>query len=357
MGFSRRALWGGLFSQFSSSELRSYNFFSFLAFSILLANLALLLGNLRRLVAMGDSRMTGCALVFASSMALVMLAHTVGYSEQAGLLLVLLTLRISAFWPRLAFAWVGLTFALLLHEAAFILFFPCLLFVLALAMPHERRFWCMAALAGFCLYGGFLTLFLPHFVLDAGQVETLRQHLAGISQLPLRPDAIDVLGRTSFAQTQVIAAVWSSGLGWYLEYFKSVLVTWPVTVTLIVAIIGTLTRRGLGYAWKLLAVGACISPLLLLLVAYDIHRFNALTAMVAFLVLSACGERQERAGVASVRWSGLPLWCVLLLLLNGMSSIYLFEVYHVRSFPFADLIQYMRDMGSGAQPFPPVPSG
>ncbi|WEJ72391.1 hypothetical protein [Pseudomonas sp. PSE14] len=356
-GFSRRALWGGFLSQFASPTLRSYGFFSALSFALLLANLALLADNLRRLVAFGDSLLTGCALVFASSMAVVMLAHTIGYNEQVGLLVALLTLRMPAFWPRLVFAWAGLTIALLLHEATLVLFFPCITFALALAMPREKPWVEYPALGVFCLYGVALALFLSRFILDAAQIEAMRIHLASLSQLPLRPDAIEVLGRTSFAQMKVMAAVWTSGIGWYLEYLKSLLVTWPVGVVLIVAAVVLLRRHGLGLPWKLMAVGACVSPLLLLTVAYDIHRFNAQAVTAAFLVLSACAGRLEQVDAPSGRWLGLPLWCVFLLFLNGMSSIYLFEDYQVRSFPFADVLKYLQDLASGLQPFPPIPRG
>lgn len=47
-----------------------------------------------------------------------------------------------------------------------------------------------------------------------------------------------------------------------------------------------------------------MSPLLLAVVAYDIHRFNAQTVVAAFLVLSASAGCLRGAALVSGRWDG-----------------------------------------------------
>lgn len=213
------------------------------------------------------------------------------------------------------------------------------------------------ALLLFCFYSAGLTAFVSGSVLDVASLEALRHEVQAFTSLPLRPDALDVLGRSSFANAKLMGFLWASGLNWYLEYFRSLLVTWPLAVTFIVFTLKALHRNGYGATWKLLAVLASISPLALLAVAYDVHRFNAMMVMTAFLVLCLCATGLPREVRPVSLAASVPLWCAFLLFLNGASTIFLFESYQVRSFPFWDLQQYLRDLSSGRESFPPIPHG
>lgn len=98
----------------------------------------LLLGAcLKRLIELADAGLAACALIFASSMSVVMLAHTIGYSDQIGFMVALITLQLHRFRYRYLSALLGGTVAILAHEAAFVVFFPLLFLALAMSAKAE----------------------------------------------------------------------------------------------------------------------------------------------------------------------------------------------------------------------------
>jgi len=103
-----------------------------------------------------------------------------------------------------------------------------------------------------------------------------------------------------------------------------------------------------------LALLAPLSPLLLHVFAWDMHRWNTLVVTSAFLILYVVYAARGRHQEPELSRLLLPV-LLFLICLNGMSEILLFDHYSVNQFPFVDQQQYWIDVLSGRAEFPAVP--
>ncbi len=138
-GFTKRGLLGAAFDALGHPVFRSYDFFAVFASVILVANLVLILRLLKDLIDRGSPMVTGAAVLFSASMALVYFAHTNGYADHIGLLATLVMLRIRGFYGKLIFAAMALPLIILIHEATFLIFFPIMF--MSLVFSSRERMW------------------------------------------------------------------------------------------------------------------------------------------------------------------------------------------------------------------------
>src|SRR5581483_7739080 len=127
-GFSKRALLGTIISTLNITALYHYSFFFWFSVSIFSGILVLLVHQIVALRKADVTQGKYIALVFSSSMAIVFMAHTMGYLEQVSLLLTLWLIGIRGFYLRILLTLVLFPISLLIHESGFLLFFPALLF-------------------------------------------------------------------------------------------------------------------------------------------------------------------------------------------------------------------------------------
>ncbi|HEY6435035.1 MAG TPA: hypothetical protein VIY47_00470, partial [Ignavibacteriaceae bacterium] len=102
-----------------------------------------------------------------------------------------------------------------------------------------------------------------------------------------------------------------------------------------------------------LSILASISPLLMHLWGWDMHRWNSFSITTSFLMLYIVRSLNKNHTVAVSNFI-YPI-LVFLIFLNGISVIYLFDGYYVKQFPFGEHLKYIIDFMNGTERFPSVP--
>ena len=359
-GFTRRGLLGAVLKLVDAPIVYTYAFFFWLSAALLAANVVLLVvltaGQFRSRVAAP----AWATLVYFSGMGVVFMAHTIGYFDQAGLLLALVALSVRDFRQRYALVAIGFSLLILVHETAFVTFGPVLCFILALdasRVPAPGRIRAVAALAA------WLTLevvLVGRSTVNAAAAQDMFAVLQARADFPLRRDAFDVLTR-SFADNVVATfAMWHDE-SFVAAFLQSAVVALPSIVFILGVAVHALAagKRGRG-----LWAGACVaglSPLALHLVGWDCVRWNTLAITTSFVVLLAVtrsvGAGHRESDVRGTRGSvALAAVAVPLVILNLATGVTLFDNREVQSFPFRDHVGYVRDVWAGRAAFPPRPA-
>ena len=134
-GFVKRGAIGALLDAINIASLGAYEFFVAFSFAFLCANIALLDALCWQLIKTQHLPWIGCALLFASGLAIVYLSHTVGYFDHIGLFVTLLALITRGFYKKLLLIAAAFPFAIIIHEATLIIFFPVAVMSLLLELP------------------------------------------------------------------------------------------------------------------------------------------------------------------------------------------------------------------------------
>jgi len=317
-----------------------------------LANLLLLVKSFAELHRRAHGWLRLGPLLYASSIGAAYLANSIGYADHLGLLAALLALRIDHFWKRLAF--IALTFSALLfvHEAIFIAFLPVALvpFFLDPRIPSDKKRLLsacavMAALA--CL-----TYVIAGAVISrAASIEMYRAARTR-ANFVLFPEAFDVLHRTGADNLRIMMGAWTRQRYW-ADVFYGAVTTLPTASLLLFFAWKAMT--GMGRLRAMLVLAAAVSPLCLHVLAWDIHRWNALTVTTSFVTLSAITRyRGEREPLIMGR--ALFIIVAVLLVLNMSATTWFLNGRQVTAFPWRGHVDYWRISPWGARSSPPDPS-
>jgi hypothetical protein len=329
-GFSKRGLMGSLIAYLHSPFFYSYRFCVLESAVFLAANLVLLAMLIKRLVCAGAH---SAVLVYASSAAIVFLAHTIGYFEQITLLVTLLALRIAGFYARAVFVGVFFSLTLLIHETGFLLFFPvlCFSFVIDLLEHPEHRK--ALTLAGLVLGVTAETLFLGQAHLSHPAVVAMQQSLQTQADFPLRDDGFVLLERSLADNLRLMSKYWTNPLWLAIQVISSVAIL-PTTLYLLSRTWRLLEGKRLAQ-WA--AVIASLAPMSLHALGMDLHRWNTLATTTSFLVLAIVTLRIRTPSAATAPSPiALLSWPGVLIMLNLTSAVLLFDDYVVQDFPFHD---------------------
>jgi len=352
-GFTKRGLIGAIVQASGQPYLQTYDFFFFFSLAVLVLNMALLAHLVSDFIQWGGRLAVVCSLIFASSMAIVFLAHTVGYFDHLGLLTTLLVLRIPGFYKKALFLSVLLPPLLLVHEAMLVVFFPVMFLALLFSLPPApaaRELGLLIAVTALALATAYVTTGSP---LPPTQVEEMYQAAQSANELPLRRDAYAVLERSAEASAEYMSARW--GMEAVRSELKASLWrTAPSFVTFVCFTVLVLGAAGTRFALRLCAALASLSPLLLHTIAADMHRWNTLTITTSFLILYlACRVAADTVDLQS--YDGPALLVAPLILVNANSSIELFDGFTVKTPPFGEHIEYLKRWANGAARFPQAP--
>ena len=348
-GFVKRGLIGTIVAHLPPF-FSSYTAFALFSIAIFVINMTLLGLLIARMIDGETPALTGVALVFASSVAVIFLAHTIGYFDHIGLLVTLLTLRIKTFGRKMLFAAPALLVSLFIHEAIFIIFFPVIFLSLLFSMGAENRRRKMLQLTILALALILLAIFISNTAIPAEDARTMRYEFQEQIGYRLPGNAFDVLHRNSKDNLAVMKALWSDKER-FLAMAESLLVTAP-SLLLIFYFLFALASHSLTNRWLLIVtLLAPLAPLLLHIVGWDLNRWNALAISMSFLTLYVLID--SGLSIDSMRISSAiyPI-LVLIIFLNGASRIDLFDEYYVKQFPFPEHVQYLIDLISGKSPLP-----
>lgn len=352
-GFVKRGLLGTLFGALPGEGFTSYPFFVLFSLVLCAVNFVLLAAMVRRFVQNGHPWFTGAAVLFASSLSVTFLAHTVGYSDHIGLLTALITLHFDSFYKRAAFLAPAFVFTLVIHEAQSVLFFP-VLFALLLLDALEARCWRKgAALALLTLLIAGMTCFMLTTTLEPAAFPRLLAHLQDRQGELVRPDVLRIIERDLDANFEVMGALW--GLDWRpRELIQSLLTLAPVFVPLLIISAWLLHRMRAPWLGRAACLLAPLSPIPMNFIAWDINRWSSLVGATSFLLLYGLFRKAGDALPAPRRPSIHPVFLVLFFL-SAMGSVTLFDHYTIRDYPFTDFFFRIWDVFTGDVPVIPVP--
>lgn len=352
-GFVKRGLIGELIRQTGIPYLRSYEAFNLFSLFVLAINIVLLSLALKKLVEKTNAMFVGFALVFVSSLAVGFISHLVGYFDQVGLLIVLITLRMERFYHKVLFLVPAMTFVLLAHEAVFVIVSPILFMSLLLSIEPNSGVKKGVTLGVIAALSFLLLLFVSFSTLERSEVHEMHKTLQAQNEHPLRSGAFAVLHRKPEDNREIMQKIWSdmSRLG---ALANSLLVTIPVFSLFICFTVVYLKSAQKSLAIQALAVLASLSPLVLHGFGWDMNRWNTLTIVTSFFMLYMACSLRPTAVAMNRRSYFYPLFA-LLVFLNGASSVRLFDGYYVKSLPFIEHQDYVTDLISGKAVFPHVP--
>lgn len=333
-GFTVRALFGSMVRLLPGFGTPHYFPLSAVAFAVMALLLGLAVVSVRRLAI--DSENALALLVFAASPAWVFMAHLVGYLEQACYVGVVLLLALQgARATRLGLALLLAAVSPMVHEASVLWTAPLVMLILATdepAAPGLGRFRASAVVGLVWLASAALTVTLGH--LTPEQVAGIRDEVMRAADFQARPDAVTVLSnRTTLAplmgmftsrklQFDVLEAfmTFGPGLGFLTWWaWRQCRAHWPGRDGAILA---------------MAAVAAVVAPLALQAIAWDTHRWWALSSFnagIVTLVVARAATAAPDAGRVPVAWSMGPavvlVWCL-------MASPVLFDGYTTSDPPY-----------------------
>ena len=375
-GVIRRGIIGEVATWLGAPFFRSYSFYLLLMTTLFIANITLIALILRDMLASRQPALIGSALVFASGLSLVYLAHTIGYFDQIGLLIILASFRIQTFNRKLIYFAITVPIALLIHEGFLLIYFPLAFVTLMMTItPNDRRQ--MIALAVFTAATLALTYEISQWgTFSNSLMEKATAHwgdevgfefshnLAKLllvynmdQQWSYRERYFDL--NANHASTQI----WDA-------YAKTV----PTFLLFLYLIARRLQRSAFDDGRKFLILASPFSVQILLLFGVDINRWNTLSVTVCFLLLYFVWckappspprrKMKKKAANAPPKNREPPpltppfFWLIVLALVIAAAtpdSYYLFDDFKIKNLPFDEHFTYLSDLLSGAETIPTQP--
>ena len=197
-----------------------------------------------------------------------------------------------------------------------------------------------------------LVFIIANHTLVGSEANEMYVHLQAKTGQTLREDAFSVLVRDSQNNFQMMQSLWSTEL--QLQRLRSsLLVTAPTFLLFICLTVLILKKARVNFYLIVLSILASLSPLLMHLWGWDMHRWNTLSITTSFLVLYIVYSLNKNQPLAISNFI-YPI-LIFLIYLNGISSIYLFDGYYVKQFPFVEHIKFIIDLLNGKETIPSIP--
>ena len=299
-------------------------------------------------------------MLFANSYGLVYYFHTVGYLDHVLVILfVASALLFSRPSPWNCLIGLGLFSAgILTHEIMAVIFAPALIVLLLV----QERMRLAVLLSTIIIAITIATTFLA--VKPILPPEDFNHLLQSKSAFPIRSDFINVLYMDGMEHFRAhIGRVLSLS---FLEVLLPSLALFCSISFIVMKVSSTIVRASQGrdggaaapgigsaLAWYIVPV-ACFSPLLLNFVAWDVHRWNALTVIVSLCCLCIIRIAKPSAPppcpTKSVVMIGL-----MFMFLNLTANFGMFDNYIAEGAPFIRHIDYIQGVIEGTHDFPQVP--
>jgi hypothetical protein len=351
-GFIRRGLLGAAFSLFHFKYQYHYSFFFLLSFSIFSLEALLIISLLKNIIFTKTLHDGLIAILFCSSMAVVMLAQTVGFGEHIALVVVLISLRVKQFHWRLALTAALFPMCILIHETDFLMIFPVLIFRFWIDLVSDRNIHRVVLVALLCLGMGFLVVFV------GAEATTVKTSVLMMRKTQEQADFQLVYGAYVSIVSQV-GGNFAKQLSYLVDpslwrdWSICAMVTLPTLAVMITESVNSLRRQGYKWMTCAAAIAAGIAPLLLNLLGTDYIRWNTFAITASFLVFSIVSlhnpgkARQWNLGEYRGFWILIGLT-----FLNGTSSIELFDDQVVQDFPYRNNVTRIVRVIEGREVFP-----
>ena len=355
-GFVKRGLAGTIIRQIGAPYFMSYDFFLLFSMMLLIVNIILISLFIKKLIDSMDSILISTAIIFSSSVAIVYLSHLVGYFDHIGLLITLITLNIKGLYKRIILLMIAMPIVLLFHEANLILFFPVQFMALLFCLDQKKIGKQFLPILLYSVFILSLSFFITKSTIhedDAMQMYSKLQY--ELNEYDLREDAFPVLSRDANDNLNAMKNVWAEDY-MIIDLSGSLLVTVPT----IIFIIYIMLRMLIGSESKsllilILSILASLSPLVLLVIASDLERWNAIAITTSFLMLIIVYTSSK-----NIRQITMPQYIIpiifFLVFLGGVSSISLLDDSYMNHFPFLGHQRYIYHVVTGEENFPVIPT-
>ena len=339
-GFIPRGLFGETLSLTLGSWTRKYVVLAAIAFVVAGALIWLIARLAARLPEVTDRG--AVTLVALASPAITMMAHLAGYLEQLGYLWVLALILLRRRWAlQLAAAIGGAIVLPFVHEAS-ILWVGALTMLAVVVSPAgapsvATRMRAMALLAiVWVLSTGLVAVLARQTTTE--RVNALRTDRTASFDIRPRQDAFSPLSGSLSRSHEEMRRRWHEPAT-QLDMVWSITTFGPATILLALIAIRrarTFADRGTKEVAIILTIFSLAAPLLLHLVAWDLHRWNALVALNAGMAaLLMLGTRPETVPIAA---AAKPVGLVAALVVafwSIASDPVLFDGYGAAHPPFA----------------------
>jgi len=372
-GFIRRGLVGEVARRLFGDDIFKYsNFLGFAIGSMLLFGVVFGLALVRALrLAPNDWGFRLILLVFAASPALVFFVHMVGYFDYLGAIGVLgvlfLALRTEhRFVPSYVACVLG-GLLVLIHEGLTVMFVPSLFFVLlchalrgSFKQPVSKGGWVALAAHGLLATLPFLViavLLSTWGTQDGPRVRALANFLQRHTDFPIRPDAVEVLTRSSAANMRaIVPQYWAQPWARQLAYINYIAVL-PGLGLIVYYGVRSVRRIELPRAlsWLLLAAfAATVAPQLLNFVGWDWPRWNGISLLQALVCILSLRLLLPHAPPPELSMRVATFGAVLVAI-GLCSTAFLFDNYRVQLFPFDRQFEMILETLKGHYSLRPLP--
>lgn len=370
-GFIRRGLVGEIARRLLGERAHDYDVFAIVAIVLFLATVGAFAWFLRRTLrapgAAGDLGLRVAILAFAASPGITFFAHTIGYLDDVGLLVLLGLILYStgarrryALFHLSALAGVLLAFV---HEGLVIMFVPTILFLLLCwfvrlqeqgAAGRGAR-WSLHVHTALATFAGIAASSVVSRVgtRDPATIFALQSSIGQRADFPLRLDAFQVLHHAVQGELlEVMPAYWRSPdhLAALQRGFVAIA---PGLLFLVYYGLRCILRREAGWRTRALLatsyLGAVLAPVSLHLVGWDNNRWNAIAIIAAMCCIGVMRlhlARPAEAGQAGP-WALSPgeLTAGLCAVAVGLATTNdLFDGYAVQWFPFGHHLDAAKEL-------------
>lgn len=334
-GFVKRGLLGQLLH---AAGREGYPAFAIAATALLGASMCALGVAIYRVARRDDSRLWAAVLVFATSYAIVYLAHLNGYLDHVGLILTVVVLSIRDWRRQLPAAVAAFALGTLFHEAICVVFAPLVFGVLLVKVRREPE-----ARATRWLVGGALAVLAV--VAAVGQARLPRaEAMQWMAQLEAAAGApinrmglLSVLAGDYHDTLEFTSRFWSNWRSW-VHLLQSLVVVLP-TLGFLLYVMRIRLRRVARERWvRFVALVAPLSPLAMHVAGIDSDRWNLLTQVTLFLAVYGISRIPTGDDPAQQRrWNErVVVALVLICLFNGITAVPLFGAGTCHSFPYCE---------------------
>jgi hypothetical protein len=343
-GFIKRGLFGELMDL-----LRIHQYSQFVVFScVVLGVFVFLLWRYCGAIGNG-AKESVVAAVFLSSLAFTYLAHLVGYLDIFLALLVLATLMISSRIIRAIAAIPIVICGVLIHEGFLFIYLPLLLFdyfIGSIVMNGVdrsvavRNRWYATILIGTAFGTALGAASVPS--LSPAKLTIYSQQIAQKVDFPIRPDCVQILGRSirdnllNIKEQVALPYWWHNQIDSFCEFAPTLLFLLLIGYRLI----DRTFTDGSNVKLKAAITVVSLLPLAMNLFGMDVYRWSALSVLNAFIALAITKRHFLKSSSAFPQTGVSTLLrnvAILLIAINLSSGSGLMDGYRTRTFPFLDL--------------------
>lgn len=346
-GPTKRALSGEVFRLLGSELASSYYFWASLSYLVLFFNIGLLILLLIESTRHAHRWYAMASVIFCAGPSLVFLAHTVGYAEQLGLLVTLVTMRISRWFEKYAFTLVACPLLICIHEAHLLLFYPVILFSLMLTMddPVRQKRWMLGQVL-ICI---LTTAVMGNATLSVHEAAQLYEVIQARADFHLRADVFSTLHRTGLDNLRAV---------WHVRVVQG---TWDNLMLSFLALIVPAAYLVLCFYWMTLrrsilwysGLAVFCAPLGLHVLGWDEMRWNGIALCHLFLVIThvSGSAPNDEQNIPPTWFLSRPFWASVLILVSLM-PFPMFDGYTSTQNPVLRAVEYVDELAKGKRLIP-----